>query len=99
MSLQWWRRRESNPEAMRGFCGIGDVIAETAAFYVASSRGIPSQSSLWSEVAAQGGHTGGAQHVGELPGVFKFEIGETDGLRGYEGSKPSSDGALSAILL
>ena len=72
-------------EALRGFCATGESIAKSAGFYVASSRGSPSRSHLWSEVAAQGGHIGGARVAGELPAVFKHEIGEPDGLRGYEG--------------
>ena len=71
--------------ALRSFGAIGEFIGESRGFYVASSRGVPSRSHLWSEVAAQGGHIGEAGVAGELPAGFKHEIGEPDGLCGDDG--------------
>ena len=71
--------------ALRSFGLIVEPNAETAVFYVGSSRGIPSWSHLWSEVAAQGGHIGGAGVAGELPAVFEHEIGEPDGFCRHDG--------------
>ena len=72
-------------EALRSFCGISESIAESAGFHVGSNRGVPSRSHLWSEVAAQGGHIGGVGVACELPAVFEHEVGETYGLRRYDG--------------